>query len=173
MTETSPGTFQTRPTDERSKRTATVGTIYPHTQAKVVDLATREVVKRGQRGELLVSGYSVQKGYWNDPLETAKAMITDQEGRVWMQSGDIASIDEDGYLKIVGRAKEVIIRGGENLYPVVIENCIIKLDGVISVAVVGAKDEFYGEVSSISWFCSIKHFAQLILFPTILFFFSG
>ncbi|KAA1096043.1 hypothetical protein PGT21_003283 [Puccinia graminis f. sp. tritici] len=146
MTETSPGTFQTRPTDERSKRTATVGTIYPHTQAKVVDLATREVVKRGQRGELLVSGYSVQKGYWNDPLETAKAMITDQEGRVWMQSGDIASIDEDGYLKIVGRAKEVIIRGGENLYPVVIENCIIKLDGVVSVAVVGAKDEFYGEV---------------------------
>ncbi|KAH9457123.1 hypothetical protein MJO29_011116 [Puccinia striiformis f. sp. tritici] len=146
MTETSPGTFQTRATDERSKRTTTVGTIYPHTRAKVVDLMSREIVERGERGELLVSGYSVQKGYWNDPVETAKAMITDSEGLVWMQSGDIACIDADGYLKIVGRAKEVIIRGGENLYPVVIENCIIKLDGVVSVAVVAAKDEFYGEV---------------------------
>jgi len=146
MTETSPGIFQTRASDERSKRTTTVGTIYPHTRAKVVDLETREVVGRGQRGELLVSGYSVQKGYWADPLATAKAMIADQEGRVWMQTGDIACIDHDGYLQIVGRAKEVIIRGGENLYPVVIENCLIKLDGVVSVAVVGVKDEFYGEV---------------------------
>ncbi|OAW00220.1 hypothetical protein, variant [Puccinia triticina 1-1 BBBD Race 1] len=146
MTETSPGSFQTQTSDEKSKRINTVGTIYPHTQAKVVDLATRQIVERGQRGELLVSGYSVQKGYWNDQLETSKAMIADQEGRVWMHTGDIASIDDDGYLKIVGRAKEVIIRGGENLYPVVIENCIIKLDGVVSVAVVAAKDEFYGEV---------------------------
>ncbi|PLW27576.1 hypothetical protein PCASD_20086 [Puccinia coronata f. sp. avenae] len=148
MTETSPGTFQTQASDERSKRTNTVGTIYPHTRAKVVDLETREVAERGERGELLVSGYSVQKGYWSDPVETAKAMIADQEGRVWMQTGDIACIDNEGYLKIVGRAKEVIIRGGENLYPVVIENCVIKLDGVVSVAVVGVKDEFYGEVVS-------------------------
>ncbi|KNZ59427.1 hypothetical protein VP01_1732g1, partial [Puccinia sorghi] len=178
MTETSPGIFQTRATDERSKRAVqcvknndifcfqtTVGTIYPHTRAKVVNPETREVVERGQHGELLVSGYS--------------AMIADQEGRVWMQTGDIACIDHEGlpnfcplslhfalpvqnesetvffsgslwvlgYLKIVGRAKEVIIRGGENLYPVVIENCLIKLDGVVSVAVIGVKDEFYGEVS--------------------------
>jgi long-subunit acyl-CoA synthetase (AMP-forming) len=74
----------------------TVGTIYPHTRAKVVDLETREVAERGERGELLVSGYSVQKGYWSDPVETAKAMIADQEGRVWMQTGDIACIDNEG-----------------------------------------------------------------------------
>lgn len=145
MTETSPGSFQTRPDDDRLKRTTTVGTIYPHTRAKVIDLETGEIVPRDRRGELLVSGYSVQKGYWNDPIETAKAMIEDEEGRVWMRSGDIASIDSSGYLKIVGRAKDVIIRGGENVYPVLIENCIIKLDGVLDVAVVGVPDEFYGE----------------------------
>lgn len=111
----------------------------------MIDLETGEIVPRDRRGELLVSGYSVQKGYWNDPIETAKAMIEDEEGRVWMRSGDIASIDSSGYLKIVGRAKDVIIRGGENVYPVLIENCIIKLDGVLDVAVVGVPDEFYGE----------------------------
>jgi long-subunit acyl-CoA synthetase (AMP-forming) len=74
----------------------TVGRIYPHMRAKVVDLVTREVVERGERGELLLSGYSLQKGYWGDPLETAKAMISDREGRVWMQSGDIACIDNEG-----------------------------------------------------------------------------
>ncbi|PLW32195.1 hypothetical protein PCANC_18928, partial [Puccinia coronata f. sp. avenae] len=146
MTETSAANFQTQANDERSKKTTTVGRIYPHMRAKVVDLVTREVVERGERGELFLSGYSLQKGYWGDPLETAKVMISDREGRVWMQSGDIACIDNEGYLKIVGRAKEVIIRGGENLFPVVIENCVVKLDGVVSVAVVGVKDEFYGEV---------------------------
>lgn len=146
MTETSPGTFQTRASDDAMKRKTTVGSIYPHTMAKVVDLQSRKVVNREQKGELLVSGYSLQKGYWNDQAETDKAMVKDEEGRIWMKSGDIALIDSEGYLKIVGRAKEVIIRGGENLYPVVIENCISKLKGVGDAAVVGVEDQFYGEV---------------------------
>ncbi|MBW0491071.1 hypothetical protein O181_030786 [Austropuccinia psidii MF-1] len=146
MTETSPGSFHTKPSDNWTKRTETVGTIYPHLRAKVVDLNDRKIVKRGQKGEFMVSGYAVQKGYWQDEAETKKAMEKDEEGRVWMKSGDLAIMDPDGYLQIVGRTKDVIIRGGENLFPVAIESCITSLEGVLEVAIVGVSDEYYGEV---------------------------
>ncbi|KAI1361095.1 hypothetical protein F5Y08DRAFT_315626 [Xylaria arbuscula] len=146
MTETSPVSCMTAPRDPFEKRTRSVGRAMPHTAVKVVapgDRAT--VLPRGQRGELAASGYLVMKGYYDDPERTAEDRIADEEGRVWMYSGDEACMDEDGYVEITGRIKDLIIRGGENIHPLEVENCLFQLPGVQEVSVVGVPDERHGE----------------------------
>ncbi|KAI9065584.1 acyl-CoA synthetase [Trametes sanguinea] len=145
MTETSPVSFQTTPDDPVIKRVETVGKILPHVKAKVVDLEGR-VVPVNKPGEILVSGYLVQKGYWNDPEQTARVMQPDEEGRIWMHTGDEGIMDEEGYLRIVGRIKDIIIRGGENLFPVQIENILTAHPHIREAAVVAVPDSKYGEV---------------------------
>ncbi|KAI0336759.1 acyl-CoA synthetase [Cubamyces sp. BRFM 1775] len=145
MTETSPVSFQTTPDDPVIKRVETVGKILPHVKAKVVDLEGR-VVPVNTPGEILVSGYLVQKGYWNDPEQTARVMQPDEEGTVWMHTGDEGIMDEEGYLRIVGRIKDIIIRGGENLFPVQIENILTAHPHIREAAVVAVPDSKYGEV---------------------------
>lgn len=110
MTETSPSSFMTVPTDSLQRNLETVGRVLPHTTAKVVDKQGR-IVPRGSRGEIAVAGYLVQQGYYNDPIKTAEALIPDENGRVFMYTGDEGFIDEDGYCTITGRIKDIIIRG--------------------------------------------------------------
>ena len=113
MTETSPVSTQTAADDPIDKRVGTVGRVHPHVEVKVVDPESGATVGRGESGELCTRGYSVMLGYWNDPERTAEAI--DADG--WMHTGDLAVMDDDGYLNIVGRIKDMIIRGGENVYP--------------------------------------------------------
>ena len=117
MTETSPVSTQTRVDDDLDRRVSTVGTVHPHVEVKVVDPATGLTVPRGTPGELCTRGYSVMLGYWDEPEKTAEAI--DKAG--WMHTGDLATMDDDGYLNIVGRIKDMVIRGGENVYPREIE----------------------------------------------------
>ena len=140
MTETSPVSFQSRIGDPLEQLVSTVGRIHPHLQAKVID-ADGHVVRRGETGELLTRGYSVMRGYWDDPEHTAEAV--DEAG--WMHTGDLATIDADGYCTIVGRVKDMIIRGGENVYPREIEEFLHHHPKVLDVAVVGVPDPKYGE----------------------------
>lgn len=111
MTETSPVSYQTTLHSPLQKRIETVGTILPHTRAKIVKPGTADVLPIGQRGELCVSGYLLQKGYWENEEKTREVMIEDEEGRLWMMTGDEGSMDKDGYLSITGRIKDIIIRG--------------------------------------------------------------
>lgn len=141
MTETSPVSFQTRTDAPLEKRVTTVGTIHPHLEVKLVDPETGAVVPRGATGELCTRGYSVMLGYWNNPEATAKAI--DEAG--WMHTGDLASMDEDGYVAIVGRIKDMIIRGGENIYPREIEDFLYTHPAISDVQVIGVPDEKYGE----------------------------
>ena len=113
MTETSPVSTQTLTDDPIDKRVSTVGRVHPHIEVKLVDPATGRVVERGQPGELCTRGYSVMLGYWNDPERTAEAI----DAARWMHTGDLATMDDEGYLNIVGRIKDMMIRGGENVYP--------------------------------------------------------
>ncbi|KAF5390127.1 hypothetical protein D9757_003836 [Collybiopsis confluens] len=146
MTETSPVSFQTTPSDPLLKRVETVGKIHPHAKAKIID-PQGNIVPVGVPGEVCVSGYLVQKGYWNDDEQTQQVVHKDAEdGTMWMHSGDEGILDEDGYLKIVGRIKDIIIRGGENLFPVQIENALLSANGVREAAVVSVPDEHFGEV---------------------------
>lgn len=140
MTETSPVSFQTSADDSIERRVATVGRILPHLEAKVVDAEGRTVV-RGTPGELSVRGYSVMKGYWDEPERTAEAV--DAEG--WMHSGDLAEIGADGYCRIVGRVKDMVIRGGENIYPREVEEYLYRHPGIENVQVFGVPDAKYGE----------------------------
>ena len=140
MTETSPVSFQTRADADLETRTSTVGTVHPFVEVKIVDDRGR-VVPRGGTGELLTRGYSVMAGYWNDPERTAEAI--DAAG--WMHTGDLATIDEQGRCKIVGRVTDMIIRGGENVYPAELENFLFKHPKVLEAAVFGVPDEKYGE----------------------------
>ena len=140
MTETSPVSFQSRIGDPLEHLVSTVGRIHPHLQAKVID-ADGHVVPRGRTGELLTRGYSVMRGYWDDPEHTAAAV--DEAG--WMHTGDLATIDAEGYCTIVGRVKDMIIRGGENVYPREIEEFLHHHPKVLDVAVVGVPDPKYGE----------------------------
>jgi long-subunit acyl-CoA synthetase (AMP-forming) len=110
MTETSPASFMTSVNDELSKRLTTVGKIMPHTVAKVVDVEGR-IVPRNTPGELWVAGYNVQAGYFNDPQKTRESTVLDEEGIIWMKTGDEAILDEEGYCRIIGRIKDIIIRG--------------------------------------------------------------
>ncbi|MCX3287648.1 AMP-binding protein [Streptomyces sp. NEAU-H22] len=141
MTETSPVSLQTRRDDDLEHRTGTVGRVLPHIEVKVVDPATGVTRPRGAAGELCTRGYSVMLGYWNEPEKTAEAV---DAGR-WMHTGDLAVMREDGYVEIVGRIKDMIIRGGENIYPREIEEFLYGHPKIQDVQVVGVPHERYGE----------------------------
>jgi fatty-acyl-CoA synthase len=140
MTETSPVSFQTKPDDPLERRVGTVGRVHPHVQVKIID-ADGRIAPRGVAGELLTRGYSVMRGYWNDAGRTRD--VIDPAG--WMHTGDLAVIDEEGYCNIVGRVKDMIIRGGENVSPREIEEFLYLHPAVFDVAVVGVPDPKYGE----------------------------
>lgn len=140
MTETSPVSFQSRADTPLDLRVATVGQVHPHLEVKIVDGEGR-VVPRGVAGELCTRGYSVMLGYWDEPARTAEAI---DAGR-WMHSGDLASLDDDGYCRIVGRIKDLVIRGGENLYPREIEEFLYRHPKIQDVQVFGVPDARYGE----------------------------
>ncbi|MEX1158743.1 MAG: AMP-binding protein [Thermomicrobiales bacterium] len=141
MTETSPVSFQSTTYDPLEKRVSTVGRIHPHVECKIIDPETGAVVRRGTTGELLSRGYIVMLGYWNDAAATAGAI---NDGR-WMHTGDLAVMDDEGYVNIVGRAKDMIIRGGENIYPREIEEFLYGHPKIRDVQVIGVPDEQYGE----------------------------
>jgi fatty-acyl-CoA synthase len=141
MTETSPVSTQTRVDDTLERRCSTVGQVMPHTEIKIVDPTTARAQPIGEPGEFLARGYLVMRGYWNDPERTAEAI--DESG--WMHTGDIATMDEDGYVRIVGRIKDMIIRGGENVYPREIEEFLYTHPEIADVQVIGVPDERYGE----------------------------
>jgi fatty-acyl-CoA synthase len=141
MTETSPVSCQTRSDDDLDRRTATIGRVHPHVEIKVVDPVTRETLPRGETGEFCTRGYSVMLGYWKDEEKTREAI--DSDG--WMHTGDLAVMREDGYCTIVGRIKDMVIRGGENIYPREIEEFLFGHPDVEDVQVVGVPDEKYGE----------------------------
>jgi fatty-acyl-CoA synthase len=141
MTETSPVTTQTTRDETLKNRCATVGRVHPHVEIKIIDPNTGRTVERGQRGEFLARGYGVMQGYWNDPERTAEAI---DAGR-WMHTGDLATMDEQGYIRIVGRIKDMIIRGGENVYPREIEEFLYTHPQIADVQVIGVPDERYGE----------------------------
>ncbi|MCJ1311568.1 hypothetical protein MMC25_005241 [Agyrium rufum] len=147
MTETSPVSAMTTTDDPMEKRIDSVGRLLPHVDAKIVDPSDRKIILPiGERGELAVRGYLVMKGYWHDGKRTDEVMIPDEEGEIWMHTGDEASMDADGYIKITSRLKDLIIRGGENIHPLEIENCLFSHPSVAEVSVVGLKDNHYGEV---------------------------
>ena len=141
MTETSPVSFQTGTGDPVDKRVATVGKIHPHVEVKVVDPDSGRVVPRGTTGELCTRGYVVMLGYWENPEATAEAI--DRAG--WMHTGDLATLDGDGYANIVGRIKDMVIRGGENVYPREVEEFLYQHPAVSDVQVIGVPDVKYGE----------------------------
>ncbi|WP_175409653.1 AMP-binding protein [Streptomyces sp. TRM64462] len=141
MTETSPVSTQTRRDDDLERRTGTVGRVLPHVEVKVVDPVSGVTLPRGASGELCTRGYGVMLGYWGEPGKTAEAI---DAGR-WMHTGDLAVMREDGYVRIVGRIKDMIIRGGENVYPREIEEFLYGHPKIADVQVVGVPDERYGE----------------------------
>jgi fatty-acyl-CoA synthase len=141
MTETSPVTTQVPRDDTLENRCGTVGKVMPHTEIKVVDPDTGRTVPRGEPGEFLARGYAVMRGYWNDPERTAESI--DQQR--WMHTGDLATMDEQGYVRVVGRIKDMVIRGGENVYPREIEEFLYTHPKVADVQVIGVPDERYGE----------------------------
>jgi len=140
MTETSPVSTQTAVDDPLERRVGTVGRVHPHVEVKIIDPEGR-VVPPGTAGELCTRGYSVMLGYWNDPEKTAEAI--DRAG--WMHTGDLATIDREGYCNIVGRLKDMVIRGGENVYPREIEEFLYRHPKVADVQVIGVPDPKYGE----------------------------
>jgi fatty-acyl-CoA synthase len=140
MTETSPVSTQTAADDDLERRVSSVGRTQPHLESEVVDEHGR-IVPRGQIGELCTRGYSVMLGYWNNPEATREAL----DSARWMHTGDLAVMDEEGYLSIVGRNKDMIIRGGENVYPREIEEFLFTHPAVADVQVVGIPDDRYGE----------------------------
>jgi fatty-acyl-CoA synthase len=141
MTETSPVSFQSMPDDDLEHRVATVGAIHPHVEAKVVDPSTGAVLPRGGSGELCTRGYLVMRGYWNDAEATHEAV--DPAG--WMHTGDLAMMRDDSYVNIVGRIKDMIIRGGENIYPREIEEFLFTNPMIADVQAIGVPDPKYGE----------------------------
>src|SRR5690242_18905374 len=140
MTETSPVSFQSATDDPLERRVSTVGRIHPHVEVKIIDLEGR-IVPRGERGELCTRGYSVMLGYWDEPEKTAE--VLDAAG--WMHTGDLATLDAEGYCNIVGRIKDMVIRGGENLYPREIEEFLYRHPKIQDVQVFGVADDRYGE----------------------------
>ncbi|WP_327101125.1 AMP-binding protein [Nocardia vinacea] len=141
MTETSPVSTQTRRDDGIDRRTATVGRVGPHLEVKIVDPATGLTVPRGAPGELCTRGYSVMLGYWSEPEKTAEAI----DAARWMHTGDIGVMDDDGYLAITGRIKDMVIRGGENIYPREIEEFLYTHPDILDAQVIGVPDPKYGE----------------------------
>ena len=141
MTETSPVSTQTRVDDDVERRTSTVGRVHPHVEVKVVDPVDGATLPRGETGELCTRGYSVMLGYWDEPEKTAEAVDVDG----WMHTGDLAVMRDDGYVNIVGRSKDMVIRGGENVYPREVEEFLHTHPDVADVQVVGVPDPSYGE----------------------------
>ena len=141
MTETSPVSCQSTTDTPIEKRVSTVGLVLPHLEVKIVDPLSGETVERGQRGELCTRGYSVMLGYWNQQDKTREAI----DAKGWMHTGDLATMDPEGYVNIVGRIKDMVIRGGENLYPREIEEFLYTCPGVLDVQVVGVPDKHFGE----------------------------
>jgi fatty-acyl-CoA synthase len=141
MTETSPVSTQTAIGDPLEKQVGTVGRVHPHIEVKVIDPATGATVPRGVSGELCTRGYSVMLGYWRNPEATRDAI----DAARWMHTGDLATMDDDGYVNIVGRIKDMIIRGGENIYPREIEEFLYRHPAIADVQVIGVPSERYGE----------------------------
>jgi fatty-acyl-CoA synthase len=141
MTETSPVSAQTRADDDLERRVSTVGQVHPFVEVKIVDPTSGLTLNRGIPGELCTRGYSVMAGYWNDPERTAEVI----DAARWMHTGDLATMDDEGYLNIVGRIKDMVIRGGENVYPSEIEEFLYTHPAIADVQVVGVPDEKYGE----------------------------
>ena len=141
MTETSPVSTQTAIDDPLEKRVGSVGKVHPHIEVKIIDPATGEIVPRGTPGELCTRGYSVMLGYWNNEEATRQAI----DAARWMHTGDLATMDDEGYVNIVGRIKDMIIRGGENIYPREVEEFLYTHPAVADVQVIGVPDERYGE----------------------------
>jgi fatty-acyl-CoA synthase len=141
MTETSPVSTQTRRDDDLERRVSTVGSVHPHVEVKVVDPDSDLTLPPGSAGELCTRGYSVMLGYWDEPEKTAE--VLDSNG--WMHTGDLAMMDADGYVSIVGRIKDMVIRGGENIYPREIEEFLYSHPDIADVQVIGVPDEKYGE----------------------------
>jgi len=141
MTETSPVSTQTTADDDMERRVSTVGRVGPHLEVKVIDPETGLVLPRGANGELCTRGYSVMLGYWDEPEKTAEAI----DAARWMHTGDLAVMDEAGYLNIVGRIKDLVIRGGENVYPREVEEFLYRHEAIEDVQVIGVPDARYGE----------------------------
>jgi len=141
MTETSPVSTQTRSDDTVDRRVATVGRVGPHLEVKIVDPVTGLTLPRGEPGELCTRGYSVMRGYWNDPEKTAEVI----DPARWMHTGDLAVMDADGYVAITGRIKDMVIRGGENVYPREVEEFLYTHPDVLDAQVIGVPDAKYGE----------------------------
>jgi fatty-acyl-CoA synthase len=146
MTETSPVSFQTKADSPMEKRVGTVGSVHPHVEVKIIDSNSGKICAVGEAGELCTRGYSVMLGYWENPEGTDAAI--DSKG--WMHTGDTAVMDEDGYVNIVGRIKDMIVRGGENVYPVELEDFLMAHDAIEAVQVTGVPDSKYGE-EIIAW----------------------
>ena len=140
MTETSPVSTQNHTDDTFEQKTGTVGRVHPHLEIKITDPASGETVKRGQAGEFMTKGYSVMLGYWEQPDKTAEAV---EDG--WMHTGDLAVMHDDGYVEITGRIKDMVIRGGENVYPREIEEFLYTHPDIVDAQVIGVPDERYGE----------------------------
>ena len=140
MTETAPISFQTGRDDTLERRVSTVGRVQPHFEAKIIDRNGR-IVPLGEQGQICTRGYGVMRGYWKDPERTAEAI--DEAG--WMHTGDLGVMDADGYVNIVGRVKDMVIRGGENIYPREIEEFLLQHPSILAVQVVGVPDDKYGE----------------------------
>ncbi len=141
MTETSPVSCQTRPDDDTDRRESTVGRVHPHVEVKIVNPDSGLVLPRGEPGEMFTRGYSVMLGYWNEPEKTAESI----DAARWMHTGDLAVMDAAGYLNIVGRIKDMVIRGGENVYPREVEEFLYTHPSIEDVQVIGVPDEKYGE----------------------------
>jgi fatty-acyl-CoA synthase len=141
MTETSPVSFQSAVDDPIERRVSTVGKVHPHLEVKIVDEHGR-IVPRGESGELCTRGYSVMHGYWDEPEQTAEAI----DAASWMHTGDLATLDTEGYCNIVGRIKDMIIRGGENIYPREIEEFLFRHPLIQAVSCFGVPDPALGEV---------------------------
>jgi fatty-acyl-CoA synthase len=141
MTETSPVSTQTSQSDTLEQRVSTVGRVHPHVEIKIVDNESGQTVERGQTGELLTRGYSVMLGYWDEPDRTATVI----DRARWMHTGDLATMDPDGYVDIVGRIDDLIIRGGENVYPREIEEFLHTHPDIVDVQVTGVPDSKMGE----------------------------
>jgi fatty-acyl-CoA synthase len=140
MTETSPVSFQSSVDDPVELRVSTIGRVHPHLEVKIID-ADGRIVPRGVKGELLTRGYSVMLGYWGDEDKTREAI----DAARWMHTGDLAVIDEQGFAAIVGRSKDMVIRGGENIYPREVEEFLYRHPKVLDVQCVGVPDQKYGE----------------------------
>ncbi|KAK4186298.1 putative long chain fatty acid acyl-CoA [Podospora australis] len=145
LTEASPTCFNAFTDDPIDTRLTTVGTLMPHARAKIVD-RDGQIVPIGTRGELCIGGYQLQAGYWNNSEKTNECMMRDESGQLWLHTGDEAVFDERGYCSITGRFKDIIIRGGENIYPLEIEERLVAHPSISMAVVVGLKDAHYGEV---------------------------